>query len=46
MLTVTRWWEGDGDGALPIVVDLTAAAMWELTGGTMETTAVVVEVVP
>ena len=46
MLTVTRWWAGDGDGALPIVVDLTPAAMDMLTGGTRETCAMTVEVLP
>jgi hypothetical protein len=44
MLTVTRWWEGDGDGALPIVVDLTAAAMDVLTNNTRETCAITMEV--
>lgn len=44
MLTVTRYWQGDGDGALYVVVDLTAAAMDALTGGTRETCAVVVTI--
>lgn len=44
-LTVTRYWQGDGDGALPVVVDLTRAAMRELTGGTLETCAVTVTLV-
>jgi len=44
MLTVTRWWQGDGIEALPIIVDLTPAAMDLLTGGTRETCLVTVEV--
>jgi hypothetical protein len=44
MLMVTRWWEGDGDGALPIVIDLTAAAMDVLTNNTRETCAITMEV--
>jgi hypothetical protein len=43
-LTVTRYWPGDGDGALYVVVDLTRAAMLQLTNGSMETCAITMEV--
>ncbi len=41
---VQRWWEGDGDGALSIIVDLTKSAMYALTDGSLETCAVTMEV--
>lgn len=43
--SVQRWWPGDGDGALPIVVDLTKEAMNQLTGGSRETCAITMTIV-
>lgn len=45
MLTITRWWPGDGDGALYIVVDLTKEAMNQLTEGSFETCAITMTIV-
>ncbi len=43
--TVQRWWPGDGDGALYVVVDLTKEAMNQLTGGSRETCAITMTIV-